>query len=681
MLNLQNGLSRSYLDRNRPRNIVFYGRVSTEHEAQLSALENQIQWYDDQLRYHPNWTLVERYIDEGITGTQAKKRPSFLRMLEDARAGKFDLIVTREVCRFARNTVDTLVTTRELKNIGVEVYFVEDNIWTMDGDGELRLTIMATLAQEESRKVSERVKAGQHVSREKGTLYGSGNILGYDRIGDTYVINPEQAETVRMIYDLYLYEGLGTGKIAKRLTEMRRLNASGLNKWSHGVISRILNNQTYMGIMAYGKSFSNNYLEQKRVNNFDKSSYLCVKGDFPPIVTEEEWYRAQAIKAGRMKKSFKTDAKVPVHGTKENHDLWGSKMQCSCGCSFRKNRWHKNENTPWSYGYQCYNILNNGSGKQRREAGADDTGYCDQPMIADWKLELMGQKILEQVFGEQRDLISYTCDLIRQCYRTAKPAETSLTNITARMERIKKKKETLLDMRTDGEITKEEFLHQRQKLDAELQSLTTEYENLSHSNVITLEQPEWGKIQDALEEILDLSQPKPSPDLIRKFVTKIVPDGKSNFRWYMNLDGNNTTIQNMTVEGRKNKAVVTLCQEEADDTPDSRWVINLQTIQTTIVFPSPLVMHHRLQSRANSEAKTNRNRPSFEGRFFRIASGLHLCYTECVRVYLSAQELSYETADYPIWWVKTRNLYFVYWQAGHGHGFFRVAHANLFPDH
>ena len=599
MLNLQNGFSRTYLDRNRPRNIVFYGRVSTEHEAQLSALENQMQWYDDQLRYHPNWTLVERYIDEGITGTQAKKRPAFLRMLEDARAGKFDLIVTREVCRFARNTVDTLVTTRELKNIGVEVYFVEDNIWTMDGDGELRLTIMATLAQEESRKVSERVRAGQHVSREKGTLYGNGNILGYDRIGDTYVINPEQAETVRMIYDLYLYEGLGTGKIAQRLTELGRLNASGLNKWSHGVISRILNNQTYMGIMAYGKSFSNNYLEQKRVNNFDKSSYQCVKGSFPAIVTEEEWHQAQAIKESRVKQSFKTDAKVPVHGTKENHDLWGSKMQCSCGCSFRKNRWHKNENSPWSYGYQCYNILNNGSGKKRREAGADDTGYCDQPMIADWKLELMGQKILEQVFGEQRELIQYTIDLIRQCYRSQKPAETSLTNITARMERIKRKKETLLDMRTDGEITKEEFLSQRQKLDAELQSLTSEYETLSHPNVTALEQPEWGRIQDALEEILDLSQPKPSPALIRKFVTKIVPDGKTNFRWYMNLDGSNTTIQDMTVEGRKNKAVVTLCQEESNDSPDPRRVIHLQTIQTMTVFPSPLVMPHRLLSRAN----------------------------------------------------------------------------------
>ena len=111
----------AYLDRNRPRRAVFYGRVSPEHEAQLSALENQMQWYEDQAKYHPNWTIVGKYIDEGITGTQAKKRPSFLEMLEDARAGKCDLIVTREVCRFARNTVDTLVTTRELKSIGVEV--------------------------------------------------------------------------------------------------------------------------------------------------------------------------------------------------------------------------------------------------------------------------------------------------------------------------------------------------------------------------------------------------------------------------------------------------------------------------------------------------------------------------------------------------------------------------------
>jgi len=119
------------LDPNRQREMVFYGRVSTQHEAQLAALENQMKWYEDQMKYHPNWNLVERYIDEGITGTLAAKRPEFVRMLEDAKEGKFDLIVTREVCRFARNTVDTLSITRELKNYGIEVYFVSDNIWTI----------------------------------------------------------------------------------------------------------------------------------------------------------------------------------------------------------------------------------------------------------------------------------------------------------------------------------------------------------------------------------------------------------------------------------------------------------------------------------------------------------------------------------------------------------------------
>ena len=551
-----------YLDRNRPRNIVFYGRVSTEHEAQLSALENQMQWYDDQLRYHPNWTVVDKYIDEGITGTQAKKRPAFLRMMEDARAGKFDLIVTREVCRFARNTVDTLVHTRELKNIGVEVYFVEDNIWTMDGDGELRLSLMATLAQEESRKVSERVRAGQKVSREKGTLYGSGNILGYERVGDTYVINPDQAETVRIIFEMYLNEGIGTGKIANRLTEMGRLNASGINKWSHGVVSRVLNNQTYMGIMAYGKSYNNNYLDQKRINNRDKSSYMCVEGNFPPIVTPEEWYCAQEIKAGRVKENFSAKkGKKTTHCVQENRDLWGSRLRCTCGCSFRKNVWHKYDDKPNTYGYQCYNILNNGSANQRRKAGADDTGYCDQPMIADWKLELMGKKILELVFQDKRELIDHTCDIIRKCLQTSRPQGTTLSNLVGRMERIKSKKEMLLEMRTDGEITKQEFLDQRKKLDKELQNLQAEYDSKAHNPVIEMDQPEWSKIQAALEEILDLNQPTPSPDLIRKFVAQIVPEGKTNFQWHLNLDGNQTTHVGMTVEGRKNKAVVSFAAE------------------------------------------------------------------------------------------------------------------------
>ena len=590
---------RGSLDRNRPRKIVFYGRVSTEHEAQLSALENQMQWYEDQLRYHPNWIVVGKYIDEGITGTQAKKRPAFLRMLEDAEAGKFDLIVTREVCRFARNTVDTLTTTRNLRNIGVEVYFVEDNIWTLDGDGELRLSLMATLAQEESRKVSERVKAGQHVSREKGTLYGSGNILGYDRVGGTYVINPEQAKTVRMIYDMYLYEGIGTGKIATRLTELGRLNASGVNKWAHGLVSRVLNNQTYMGVMAYGKSFNNNYLEQRRINNFDRSTYMYVQGNFPAIVTEEEWHQVQAIKARRIKKSFNPNAKTPRHGTMENHDLWGSRLECSCGSSFKKNIWHRYVNAPPTYGYQCYNILNNGSAKHRRDAGADDTGYCDQSMIADWKLELMAKKVLEQVFVEKREIIDHTCRLIRESYRSAKPTESNLTNILARIERINGKKETLLDMRADGEITREEYLHQKQKLEGELQILMAEKDKLSQQTPAEPEQPQWSKIQAVLNQVLDLNQPKVHPELVRKFVSKIVPDGKQTFHWYLNLDENSAVVKSVMVEGRKNQATVTVDTEEPTSVTATVIHIIAFLAMSQGERTSFLGQRHRLLSRAN----------------------------------------------------------------------------------
>ena len=231
------------LDPNRQREMVFYGRVSTQHEAQLVALENQMKWYEDQMKYHPNWNLVERYIDEGITGTLAAKRPEFVRMLEDAKEGRFDLIVTREVCRFARNTVDTLSITRELKSYGVEVYFVSDNIWTMDGDGELRLSIMATLAQEESRKISERVLAGQAISRENGVLYGTGNIIGYDRIDGNYVINQEQAETIRLIFELYA-SGMGMTRVANELTARGRLDGAGNKVWNAVKVSRTIRNAT-----------------------------------------------------------------------------------------------------------------------------------------------------------------------------------------------------------------------------------------------------------------------------------------------------------------------------------------------------------------------------------------------------------------------------------------------------
>ena len=577
-------------DRNRERRVSIYGRVSTEHEAQLSALENQMQWYEDQARYHPNWTVVETYIDEGITGTQAKKRPAFLRMLEDARQGKFDLIVTREVCRFARNVVDTLVVTRELKSIGVEVFFIEDNIWTMDGDGELRLSLMATLAQEESRKTSERVKAGQKISRDNGVLYGNGNILGYDRVGDTYVINEEQAETVRMIYDLYL-QGYGSMKIANILTERKRKTASGLVKWSISNIMRAIRNATYTGTKCYNKSRSNNFLEQKRINNLDMSTYEYVEGDFPAIISQEVWDKAQEIRTSRVKPSLVSTTKT-THSKRDSKDIWVNLLRCSCGSSFRKNKWHTKNDGGISYGYQCYNQLNNGNKKKREELGLDTEGYCDSRMIADWKLDFMAKSLLEHLWTDRKESVLLALDLIKRYYRDERVTcgKGDTTVIQSKLNKATARLQNLIAMRADGEITKEEYQAMRSPVDAEIRALQKALTEVpqaeEHSSALNLDE-----ITATLHSLVDFSGATLNHDVISKFVYMVTPTSDTSFHWYVNLSGNTKARAAYTVEGRKKKNVIKL--EEIEEISSLH---RKESEDTTILIQNPLIfaLLHRL---------------------------------------------------------------------------------------
>ena len=289
--------------------VAVYARVSTEHEAQINALGNQLEWYKIEGSRHSDWEIVEVYVDQGITGTQAQKRPEFLHMIEDAKKGKFDLIITREVSRFARNTVDTLSYIRELKAVGVNLFFINDGINTATDYGELRLTIMSSLAQDESRKISERVKAGQEISREKHVLYGNGNILGYRRENGTYVPDPDQAQTVKLIYQMYSTGKVGLQKVAAELYRLGRLDASGHVSWDASKVSRVLHNATYKGCICYNKSHSDGYLTQKRVKNLDESSYVYVKDDFEPLVLEETWDRCQQILTSKSERVIDENGK------------------------------------------------------------------------------------------------------------------------------------------------------------------------------------------------------------------------------------------------------------------------------------------------------------------------------------------------------------------------------------
>ena len=527
----------STFDKNRQRSVVFYGRVSTEHEAQLSALENQMQWYEDQAKYHPNWTVLKSYIDRGITGTQAKKRPAFMEMLNDAKYHKFDLIVTREVCRFARNTVDTLVITRQLKEIGIEVYFVEDNIWTMDNDGELRLTIMATLAQEESRKTSERVRAGQKISRDNGVLYGNGNILGYDRLGDTYVINEDQAETVRIIYDLYL-KGNGFNKIVNELVRLKRKDSSGLVRWDATKVSRILHNATYKGYQGYYKSYKNNHLDQKTIVNRDEDTYLYVKGRFTPIISEEVWDKCKALRESKLTLRKTQEGKLERTGTRTSEDIWAKRLICRCGHRMRKDRWHVNK-TGLTYGYKCYNILNNGSKQARIDAGLDADKYCDMGTIADWKMDLMLFEVLKALNLEE----STSVNTAYQTFKNKNTKETNevraLRDAEAKLRKIQIKLENLTEMRVNGEIGKQEYSSLKAKINGEMLIAEKEIDDIKR---VALEEERKTTPLVSIDvfrsmavEDLDFTKPIRHSALVNTMIKKIVPNTSLDFKWYLNL--------------------------------------------------------------------------------------------------------------------------------------------------
>lgn len=529
------------LDPNRQRQIVYYGRVSTEHEAQLEALEKQMQWYEDQTKYHPNWTVVGRYIDEGITGTLAKKRPAFMQMIEDAKRRKFDLIVTREVCRFARNTVDTLVLTRELRNYGVEVYFVSDNIWTMDGDGELRLTIMATLAQEESRKISERVRAGQAISRENGVLYGNGNIIGYDRVGGTYIINPEQAKTIRTIFELYA-QGLGQKELVNELTRRGCKDGNGNVKWSCVKISRILRNATYMGYVCYNKSKVNNFLEKKRIKNLDEDTFVLKKGDFEPIVSEALWRLCERIRKSRIKKYQMPSGEERRRGSRIPQHLWVKKLRCRCGAGYNRFKWRVLQDGTPIYGYQCNYRTQNPAKSFVEKNHLVGQKSCDAISICEWKLDLMAKQIFDQLWGDQRQAVLKACQMIESCMLAATmQSDVGRAELQRKADKLEQRILNLGQMRADGELTKEQYQKLYAQATKELEALRgkmggqpDESENVNGFDL--------DKIKKGLSQMVDISTPKISEELIEEFVEVVTPVENHHYRWKMSF-GETKTAQ------------------------------------------------------------------------------------------------------------------------------------------
>lgn len=310
------------------RRVAGYARVSTDHEDQATSYESQMRYYSEYINGRDDWEFVKMYSDEGISGTNTKLRTGFKAMVEDALNGKIDLIITKSVSRFARNTVDSLTTVRQLKEVGVEIYFEKENIWTLDSKGELLITIMSSLAQEESRSISENVTWGLRKQFAEGKVhFPYTNVLGFKAGEDgAIVVDQDEAKTVRYIFQQALI-GKSPYHIAKNLTEQGIPSPSGKSQWNATTIKRMLRNEKYKGDALLQKTFTIDFLTKKKNINRGELPQYYVENNHEAIVDRETFDAVQQVLDNKSRKSSTT--------------IFSSKLVCGdCGHFFGSKVWH-----------------------------------------------------------------------------------------------------------------------------------------------------------------------------------------------------------------------------------------------------------------------------------------------------------------------------------------------------
>ena len=369
----------------RKRRVAGYARVSTDSEEQATSYDAQVDYYTKYINANAMWQFAGMYTDEGITATNTNHRDGFNQMVDDALAGKIDLIITKSISRFARNTVDSLTTVRKLKEKGVEIYFEKENIWTLDAKGELLITIMSSLAQEESRSISENTTWGKRKSFADGKAsVGFKTFLGYDRgPNGEFVINEKQAVTVRYIYKRFL-EGFTPYHIAKELTDMGVKTPAGKDKWHPSSVMSILQNEKYKGDALLQKTFTKDFLTHKMVVNNGEVPQYYVEGHHEGIVTADQYEQVQAEFLRR--KGMQKYSGV---------GLFSSIIKCGeCGSWYGAKVWHSNDKYRKVI-YRCNNKYADGC-------------KCKTPHINEDELKELFIKAANELFSEREEILANT---------------------------------------------------------------------------------------------------------------------------------------------------------------------------------------------------------------------------------------------------------------------------------
>ena len=516
-----------------PLRVTFYARVSSESDEQLNSLGNQVQYYGDLIRRNINWTYVEGYIDEGLSAATTKKRENFHRMVEDGKAGRFDLVITKEITRFARNTLDSIQYTRELLNAGVGVFFQNDNINTLDEDSELRLTIMSGIAQDELRKLSSRVKFGHQQAIKNNVVLGNSRIFGYRKDAGRLLIDEEEAPMVRELFELYATGEYSMKQIETLFWEKGYRNHNG-KKIAHTTMSGMISNPKYKGYYV-GKKVKVIDLFTKKQKFLPPEEWVMFKDEtgviVPAIIPEELWDQANAVLKKRSE-----DVKNR-QGICNHANLLTGKLCCThCGASYyRRDSVDRSgkKNSKWV----CSGKIKNGAGS------------C--PSFAIYEEEL--KPLLFQVFRETEADAEALIEEYIQMYKSLDQNGDLAKRIAAleqTIETAEKKRQKLLTFNALGELSDRDFLAMNQQCAEEIETAQKELMELTAQRDSAAD---FKKHMDTIRRVLreaerDAAEGVINKEFVDRYIDKIfvTPEENGTMRLQIKIFTGETTDKYLT---------------------------------------------------------------------------------------------------------------------------------------
>ncbi len=424
--------------------VAAYCRVSTDSEDQLNSYRSQVQHYTDFINSKSEWTQVGIYADEGITGTQVSKREEFQRLINDCLSGKIDMVITKSISRFARNTVDTLNYVRKLKDYNVAVFFEEENINTLSMDGELLLTILSSVAQQEVQNISANVKKGLKMKMQRGELVGFQSCLGYDYdpVTKSISINEKEAEIVRYIFKRYV-EGAGCKVIGRELEQLGHKTRYGYSRWGESTVIGIIKNEKYVGDLLQGKTFTLDPISKRRLANFGEEDQFYIRNHHEPIISREVFELAQEI-LKRRGKPRRIDSNI----TREKYTrkfAFSCMIKCGfCGRTLTRRHWNSGKNYSKNI-WQCVSATKGGKKTCPHSKGVEED-------------------LLQKAFLDAYNLIKVNDKDVLESF-IAKLDDTLMEdNIVKKIEKAEKeiahlesKKSKLLDMKLEGLLSNKDF--------------------------------------------------------------------------------------------------------------------------------------------------------------------------------------------------------------------------------